>query len=45
MGHWIESEDSLKKLLEIEHDSIFDHVGDSMPPGRTKWIYQVGVVS
>ena len=45
MGHWIEAEDSFKKLLEIEHNSTFNYLGDTMPPGRKKWIYQVGVVS
>ena len=45
MGHFISAEESIKNLLAIEHNSLFDHVGDTMPPGRTKWIYRVGVVS
>jgi hypothetical protein len=45
MGHWVSDETSIKALIKIEHNSVFDHIGDTMPPGRIKWIYRVGVVA
>jgi len=41
----LETEDSFKKLIENEHKSTFDHEGDTMPPGRIKWIARIGVIS
>ena len=41
----MKTEDSSKKLIEIEHKSLFDYEGDTMPPGRVKWSYRLGVVS